>query len=210
MKKATTTMDIYNCGAMAILRPSSLDRAKEITDGCLQGGINVLEISYTISSAPEIITKLKEYYGNQIVIGAGTVLDGETARHAILAGAEFVIAPNLSEQASTVCNRYQIPYAPGCTTVTEMLKAMELGAAFVKAFPISDFYGMNLAKVFKTPIPYLPILASGGITLENLQQYVKNGCDCLGFGGLLSNGTTKEISENAKKIRDGIISARNL
>ena len=113
----------------------------------------------------------------------------------------FIIAPNLSKDVAIVCNRYQIPYAPGCTSVTEAINGLEYGAAFIKAFPISDFYGPKLVSVFKTPIPTMPILASGGINLNNLEDYVKNGVDCCGFGGLLTKGSSEEIAENARKIK---------
>ncbi|MEG0274356.1 MAG: ketohydroxyglutarate aldolase, partial [Longicatena sp.] len=98
--------------------------------------------------------------------------------------------------------RYQIPYAPGCTSLSECIDALSSGAAFVKAFPISDFYGPKLVKVFKTPIPDMPILASGGITLDNLTTWLENGVDLCGFGGLLTKGTSEEIAANAKKIHD--------
>lgn len=200
MKKAETTMRIAACQAMAIVRTDSRERADEIARGCLQGGIPVLEISYTLPEAGEIISFLRRRYPEELLVGAGTVLDAETARHAILHGAQFIIAPNLSPQAARVCNRYQIPYMPGCTSVTEAVEALEEGAAFIKAFPISDFYGPRLVRVFKTPLPDLPMLVSGGITLENLETYLENGADCCGFGGLLTKGTTAEIAENARKI----------
>ena len=137
------------------------------------------------------------------------MLDSETARHAVLCGAEFIIAPNYDEGVAKICNRYQIPYAPGCTSITEAVDALSMGAAFIKAFPISDFYGPKLVKVFKTPIPAMPILASGGITLDNLEVWIDNGVDVCGFGGLLTKGTSADIAANAKKIHEIIIAKRN-
>ena len=136
------------------------------------------------------------------------MLDGETARHAVLHGAQFIIAPTYNEEVARVCNRYQIPYAPGCTSLTEAVNALSIGAAFIKAFPISDFYGPKLVKVFKTPIPDMPILASGGIDLENLETWIDNGVDVCGFGGLLTKGNSKEIAENATRIHDIIAKKR--
>ena len=201
MQKIEVTKRIADTGAMAIVRVKTVERGFEIAQGCLDGGIYCLEISYTLPNAGEVIAALREKYGDKLVVGAGTVLDAETARHAILAGAQFIIAPNLSKEVAIVCNRYQIPYAPGCTSVTEAVTGLEYGAAFIKAFPISDFYGPKMVSVFKTPIPFMPILASGGITLDNLNDYVKRGVDCCGFGGLLTKGTTEEIAANAKKIK---------
>lgn len=201
MQKIEITHKIAECGAMAIVRVETIERGIEIAQGCLDGGINVLEISYTLPNAGEVIAALRHHFKDELIVGAGTVLDSETARMAILNGAQFVIAPNLSKEVATLCNRYQIPYAPGCTSITEAVQGLEYGAAFIKAFPISDFYGAKLVSVFKTPIPYMPILASGGININNLSDYIKKGVDCCGFGGLLTKGTRDEIAKNAKDIR---------
>lgn len=195
-------------GALAIVRTASYERASEIAAGCVAGGVPVMEMSYTLANAGEIISKLQEEFGGQLCVGAGTVLDGETARHAILNGAEFIIAPNFSQEVAKVCNRYQIPYAAGCTSFTEAIESLEWGAAFIKAFPISDFYGEKLPKVFKTPVPDMPILASGGIRLDNLSAWLKSGVDVCGIGSLLTKGSKEEIEGNAKAIRKAIDKAR--
>ncbi|MEG0177702.1 MAG: ketohydroxyglutarate aldolase [Anaerorhabdus sp.] len=209
MFKAETTMRMYNTGALAIVRVQTIERGLEIAEGCLNGGIDVLEISYTLNNAGDVIEAIAAKYGKDICVGAGTVLDSETARHAILKGAQFIIAPNYDEGVAKICNRYQIPYAPGCTSLTEAVNGLTMGAAFIKAFPVSDFYGSKLCKVFKTPLPNMPILASGGITLSNLHEWLENGVDICGFGGLLTKGTKEEITENAKAIRNIIINYRN-
>lgn len=201
MKKAKITKRIYDTGALAIVRTDSFERACEIAEGCMDGGVPVMEISYTVNSAGAIIQRLADTYDEKLCIGAGTVLDSETARHAILHGAQFIIAPNFDAGVSRLCNRYQIPYAPGCTSFSEAVDALSSGAAFIKAFPISDFYGSKLPKIFKTPLPEMPILASGGITLENIGTWLENGVDVCGIGSLLTKGTKNEITENAKKIR---------
>lgn len=146
MFKADIINRMEACGAMAIVRTESIERGKEIARGCLQGGIDVMEISYTLPNAGEVITALNHAFGADMLVGAGTVLDAETCRIAILAGAKFVIAPNFSKEVARMCNRYQIPYAPGCTTITEMIEALEVGASYIKAFPISNFYGRSLRK----------------------------------------------------------------
>ncbi|WP_373128244.1 ketohydroxyglutarate aldolase [Dielma fastidiosa] len=201
MFKTDIITRIEKTGAMAIVRTETIERGIEIAQGCLNGGVDVLEISYTLPNAGEVIEAINKRFNDQLVVGAGTVLDAETARLAILKGAKFIIAPNFSKEVARLCNRYQIPYAPGCTTITEMVEAMEVGASFIKAFPISNFYGPELVSVLKTPIPVMPILASGGITLDNLSDWIKKGTECCGFGGLLTKGTSEEITENAKKIR---------
>ncbi|UUV15168.1 ketohydroxyglutarate aldolase [Clostridioides difficile] len=210
MKKMNITKRMAECGALAIVREEKLNRACEIVEGCIKGGITVVEMSYTLNNAGEIIQGLNKKYGEALCVGAGTVLDSETARHAILYGAQFVISPNYNEDVAKICNRYQIPYAPGCTSLTESVEALSLGAAFIKAFPISDFYGPKLVKVFKTPIPDMPVLASGGINLENLHVWLENGVDVCGFGGLLTKGTVEDIAKNAKKIREIIKNIREV
>jgi 2-dehydro-3-deoxyphosphogluconate aldolase/(4S)-4-hydroxy-2-oxoglutarate aldolase len=209
MKKMNITKRMAEVGALAIVRAETLDRACEIAEGCIKGGIPVMEMSYTLNNAGEIIEGLSKKYGEALCVGAGTVLDSETARHAILHGAQFIIAPNYDEGVAKICNRYQIPYAPGCTSLTEAVDALSLGAAFIKAFPISDFYGAKLVKVFKTPLPYMPILASGGITLDNLHVWLENGVDVCGFGGLLTQGSIEDIAENARKISEIINNFKN-
>lgn len=209
MKKMNITQKMYEVGALAIVRVETLERAFEIADGCINGGIPVMEMSFTLNNAGDIIEGLTKKYGGSLCVGAGTILDGETARHAILKGAKFIIAPNYSEEVAKICNRYQIPYGPGCTSITEAVDALSMGAAFIKAFPISDFYGPKLVKVFKTPIPDMPILASGGVNLDNLATWLENGSDICGFGGLLTKGNSEEIAENAAKIRKIISDSRN-
>lgn len=209
MLKANTTLRMVETGALAIVRTETIERGLEIAEGCLMGGIDVLEISYTLNNAGDVIQAIAEKFKEKICVGAGTVLDSETARHAILKGAAFIIAPNYDEGVAKVCNRYQIPYAPGCTSLTEAVDALSMGAAFIKAFPISDFYGSKLCKIFKTPLPNMPLLASGGINLENLNEWITSGVEVCGFGGLLTKGTKEEIAANAKKIREIIKHSRD-
>lgn len=210
MKKLRITATMYNTGALAIVRTETIERASEIADGCIAGGVPVMEMSYTLNNAGDIIQQLKARYGDLLCVGAGTVLDGETARHAILKGAEFIIAPNFSADVAAICNRYQIPYAPGCTSLSEAVDALSAGATFIKAFPISDFYGAKLAKVFKVPLPDMPVLASGGINLDNLSTWLDNGVNLCGFGGLLTQGSSDEIAANARQIRTIIDEHRNV
>lgn len=201
MEKEKIITTIKETGVMAVVRVETIERGMEIAQGCLDGGVNVLEISYTNSNAGEVIQALKKAFGSQLLIGAGTVLEGVTARLAILSGADFIIAPTFDAEVQQMCNLYQIPYAPGCTSYTEMIEALKQGAAFIKAFPISNFYGPELAKVIKVPCPQVAILASGGVTLDNLNQWYENGVDCVGVGSLLTKGTSGEITENARQLR---------
>mgnify|MGYP001244558573 CR=1 FL=1 len=200
---------IESTGIMAIVRVETEESAYKIADGCLEGGVDVLEISYTLPNAGDIIRALNQKYREKLLVGAGTVLDGETARLAILSGAKFIIAPNYSEAVCKVSNRYQIPYAPGCTSVTEMVQAMENGASFIKAFPISNQYGPKLASILKTSIPYMPLMASGGVTIENIEEWFENGIDCVGVGGLLTKGSSSDIAKNARLLTKKILAFRS-
>lgn len=201
MQKVDTLQRLLTTVLMAVVRVETIDRAQEIVDGCLAGEIDCLEISYTNPNASEIISQLNVLYGDKIIVGAGTILDSETARLAILAGAKFIIAPNFSHDVAELCNRYQIPYMPGCTTYTEAVVALESGASMIKAFPISNFYGSQLGSVFRTPLPYLPLMSSGGVTVENIKDWLASGVEVLGVGSLLTKGTKEEIESNARLLQ---------
>ncbi len=208
MTKEEVIIRIKETAIMAIVRVETEERAFEIADGCLEGGVDILEMSYTNSNAGDIIKALKNRYGESLLVGAGTVLDATTARLAIMDGAQFIIAPTFDQDVQQMSNLYQIPYAPGCTTYTEMMNALKQGASFIKAFPISNFYGAELAKVFKVPFPQMPILASGGATFDNLSTWINNGIDCVGIGGLLTKGSSMAIAENARTLRSIVIESR--
>src|SRR5699024_2260417 len=120
MQYLDTLNRIVDNVVLAVVRVDDIERGYEIADGCLEGGVEVIEISYSNKNAGGVIKDLKTKYTSQMFIGAGRVLDGETARPAILSGAEFIIAPMFNEDVAKICNRYQIPYMPGCTTYTEM------------------------------------------------------------------------------------------
>ena len=207
MKKLETMNRIYQEKLMAIIRVETIERAQEIVDGCLEGEISCLEISYTNKNAGDIIEQLKSIYQDKILIGAGTVLDSETARHALLKGAEFIIAPNFNSEVARLCNRYQIPYIPGCTSMSEIVEALEAGADMIKAFPTSSFIGAKVVSTIKTPMPQVPVLSSGGVTSENIADWLDAGVDCMGIGTLLSKGSKAEITKNARTLRQKVVAA---
>lgn len=208
MNKAETIIKMKESGIMAVVRVETIERGFEIAQGCLDGGVTCMEISYTNVNAGEVIRELKKKFGDKLCIGAGTVLDATTARLAIMNGAEFFVAPNFDSGVMEMANLYQIPYGAGCTTYSEMLNALKAGASYIKAFPISNYYGPDLAKVFKVPCPQLPIMASGGVKIDNVKDWVKNGAEVLGVGGLLTKGTYDDIKENATKLRTELLKAR--
>ncbi len=201
MQKAAITQALYDTCAFAVVRVPTAERGIEIAEGLVRGGVHAMEISYTLPNAGEVISAIKAKFGDEMIVGAGTVMDAATARMAIIAGAQFIVANCYSEGVSEICNLYQIPYAPGCTTMTEANHALSTGAAFIKCFPISNVYGPSLIGLFKTPTPWMPLMASGGINLENLHEWIEGGIDCAGMGGLLTKGSADEIAANAAAVR---------
>lgn len=201
MQKAEVTERLAEVGAFAVVRVETVERGLEIADGLVRGGVPAMEISYTNANAGEVISGIQDRFGDDMLVGAGTVMEAATARLAIMAGSEFVVSNMESEEVARVCNLYQVPYAPGCTTVTEAVKGLEMGAAFIKCFPISNTYGVQLVKLFKTPTPWMPLMASGGINLENLSEWVRAGVDTCGMGSLLTKGSAGEIAANAAEVR---------
>ena len=154
----------------------------------------------------QVIKALKEEFTpDQLVIGAGTVLDAATARIAILAGAEFIVSPAFDEETAKLCNLYQVPYMPGCMTITEMTKAMQYGSDIIKLFPGSAF-GPSFVKAVKAPLPQANIMPTGGVSLDNIEEWFKNGVVAVGAGGKLASGSTEDIIATAKafvsKIRE--------
>ncbi len=201
LQKANVTKALYDTCAFAVVRVPTVERGCEIAEGLLKGGVKAMEISYTLPNAGEVISGIKERFGDDMTVGAGTVMEATTARLAIMSGAEFIVANMMSDEVAKVCNLYQIAYAPGCTTMTEANHALEIGAAFIKCFPISNTYGPSLVGLFKTPTPWMPLMASGGISLDNLATWIKTGIECCGMGSLLTKGSVDDIAKNAAEVR---------
>jgi len=186
--KIKTLTRIYEAGIVAVVRAESGDQAFKIAKACMEGGIPAIEITFTVPGAEEVIRDLRKSISpEELVIGAGTVLDSETARIAILAGAEYVVSPAFDLGTAKLCNRYQIPYMPGCMTLTEMITAMEAGADVIKVFPGSVF-GPDFIKAIKGPLPQAVLMPTGGVSLENVGSWIKNGCIAVGVGGELTGG----------------------
>lgn len=208
MKKLDRMNRIIECGALAVVRAST-ERALEIGEGIVSGGVDVMEVSYTMDSAPKSIRALHERFGKKLLVGAGTVLDEPTAKDAISNGADFIYSPIFDQKVAELCNLYQIPYAPGCTSVTEAIHALRMGATFIKVFPYGGIVGPDLIKTMKTPIPYLPLIESGGVNVDNIDSWLEAGVDAVGIGGALSKGSSDEIAASASIFRQKIDSYRN-
>jgi 2-dehydro-3-deoxyphosphogluconate aldolase/(4S)-4-hydroxy-2-oxoglutarate aldolase len=200
-------------GLVAVVRAENPEKAFMIVDACIEGGVAAIEITYTVPGATEIIKELRQkYISGQIIIGAGTVLDTETARTAILAGAQYIVSPYLNIEVVKLCSRYQIACMPGAMTIREVAECMEAGADIVKVFP-GEILGPTFIKAVKGPMPYAIMMPTGGVTLENVGEWIKAGAVAVGVGGNLTAGAKKgdynSITQTAKQFIQNINNARN-
>ena len=204
MKKMERLTRIEHAGVVAVVREESQKRAIEAARTVIKGGIKGIEVTFSVPQADQVIAQLKEEYQNDssVVIGAGTVLDAVTARLAILAGAEFIVSPCFDQATAEMCNFYQVPYMPGCMTITEMQQAMKSGADIVKLFPANNFTP-QMIKAAKAPLPHVNIMPTGGVNLENIAAWKQAGAIVVGVGGNLFKGVKDEnyelVSQTAKQ-----------
>jgi 2-dehydro-3-deoxyphosphogluconate aldolase/(4S)-4-hydroxy-2-oxoglutarate aldolase len=185
--KIEVLQKIVASGLVSVIRAENPDQAAHIAEACALGGVAALEITFTVPGATGVIEHLAKRFSGQILMGAGTVLDPETARIAILAGAQFVVSPSLNPETARLCNRYQIPYMPGAGTIGEVIEAMECGADIVKVFP-GEILGPAFVKAVKGPLPQASLMPTGGVTLDNVAQWIHAGSVAVGVGGNLTAG----------------------
>jgi len=178
---------ITGSGLVAVIRAESADQASHIAEACGLGEVAALEITFTVPGAAAVIEHLANKERSGVLLGAGTVLDPETARIAILSGAQFVVSPSLNPETARLCNRYQIPYMPGAGTIRDVVEAMECGADIVKAFP-GEILGPAFVKAVKGPLPQAQLMPTGGVTLENVGEWIKAGSVAVGVGSNLTAG----------------------
>jgi 2-dehydro-3-deoxyphosphogluconate aldolase/(4S)-4-hydroxy-2-oxoglutarate aldolase len=191
MNKNDVLQKICDCGVVAVVRAESADQAMKIADSCVEAGICAIEITFTVDGALEVIKKIAESNKDgKILIGAGTILDPETARAAILAGAQFIVSPCLNTEVVKVCNRYQVACMPGAMTVKEAVEGLEAGADIIKVFP-GELFGPAIIKAFKGPLPYIKLMPTGGVNLDNVGEWIKAGSVAVGVGGNLTAGAKK-------------------
>ncbi|NEZ43670.1 bifunctional 2-keto-4-hydroxyglutarate aldolase/2-keto-3-deoxy-6-phosphogluconate aldolase [Paenibacillus alvei] len=197
MKKMQITQKIVQEGVVAVLRGETAEEVVAMAEEAICGGIKVIEITMTVPLALKAIEKLAQKYkwdsldeSTYAIIGVGTVLDAETARAAILSGAQFVVSPFLSAETVTMCNRYRVPVMPGTMTIKEINEAIELGADIVKLFP-GNLYEPSVIKAIKGPLPQANIMPTGGVSLDNLGDWVKAGAVAVGIGSDLTNEAVK-------------------
>lgn len=197
MKKIKLLQRISTEGVVAVLRGESPEEVVEMAKQCIEGGIKVIEVTMTVPFALRAIERLAASYSSDsddpskfAIIGVGTALDPETARAAILSGAEFVVGPSLNPATVTLCNRYSVPVMPGVMTVKEIQEALELGVDIVKLFP-GNLYSPSMIKAIKGPVPQANIMPTGGVTLENLGEWIRAGAVAVGIGSDLTTEAVK-------------------
>ncbi len=199
MKKWEVLNKITEKGLVVVVRAENSDEAKSITDACLKGGAAAIEITYTVPGATKVIEDLAKEYNNEIIIGAGTVLDSETARIAILSGAQYIVSPFLSKDTLKLCNRYQVPCMPGVMTIEGVIEAMELGADMLKIFP-GEAFGPKIIKAIKGPLPQATMMPTGGVSIDNVGEWIKAGASAVGAGGSLTAGAKTGDFESITKL----------
>jgi 2-dehydro-3-deoxyphosphogluconate aldolase / (4S)-4-hydroxy-2-oxoglutarate aldolase len=212
MLKLKVLGEILESGLVAIVRTHSADLATRIAEACARGGAAAIEITFTVPGAGAVIEHLaKEYNSGDILIGAGTVLDPETARIAILAGAQYIVSPSVNVETARLCNRYQVPYMPGAGTMREIVEAMECGADIVKLFP-GETLGPAFVKAVKGPLPQASLMPTGGVSVDNVAEWIKAGAVAVGVGGSLTAGAEKgnlqQVADTAKQFVEKIRIAR--
>jgi len=213
MKKTKKLNLIRETGVIAIMRAQSSDQLIAAADAIKAGGVRVIEVTMTTPGALDVIAEATQRYGEDVLFGAGSVLDAETTRAAMLAGAGFVVAPTLNLDVVALCNRYSIPVMPGCFTPTEMLTAWEAGADMVKLFPAS-IGGPAFIKAIRAPLPQLEIVPVGGVNLDTAADFIRNGAAALGVGSSLVNqklldaGDMEELTRRAARFIEEVKKGR--
>lgn len=214
MDKAQIVKQIEDLGLVPVVRAASSDEAMQAIEAIKAGGVNILEITMTVPGAIKVIEKVADKYGSEVLVGAGTVLDPETARACLLAGAQFVVSPALNLDTIAMCQRYSAPVMPGVLTPTEVITAWSAGADFVKVFPAGSVGGASYVKNLKGPFPQIKIIPTGGVSLKTAADFIKAGASALGVGTDLVDvkairaGEAHVVTERAQQFVELVKEAR--
>lgn len=205
---------IKELAIVPIVRTPTAETAVAAVEAVLKGGINCVEITLTVDKAIKAIETIAERYGDRVLLGAGTVLDPESARICMLAGAQFIVTPSLNVRTVEMARRYSKPIFPGGLTPTEVLTGWEAGADGVKVFPCSAVGGAKYIKALKAPFPHIELVPTGGVNLETIADFIKAGSAAVGIGGELIDaksvaaGDYETIAERAVRYRAAVACAR--
>ncbi len=201
-------------GVVPVIRVSSAGEAFEVVKAIREGGITVIEVTMTVPGAMDVIKEASQRFGQEVLLGAGTILDPETGRMALLSGARFLVSPTLNPEVIRMSNRYGAVVIPGALTPTEILTAWEAGADLVKVFPIAQVGGSAYIRALQGPLPHIPLVPTGGVNLENAGEMIRAGAAAIAAGGeLVDKKAVAEkkysvISENAQRFLAEIKKAR--
>ncbi len=198
MNKVEVLKRIGETGIVPVVRAASADEAMRAVDAIKEGGISILEITLTVPGAVAMIESVVKRFGNEATVGAGTVLDAETARTCILAGAQFIVSPVLNLETIEICRRYSIAVMPGALTPTEVLAAWQAGADMVKVFPCNAMGGASYLKALKAPFPQVELVPTGGVSLKTVADLIHAGASALGVGSDLVDTRAIRAGEPAK------------
>jgi 2-dehydro-3-deoxyphosphogluconate aldolase/(4S)-4-hydroxy-2-oxoglutarate aldolase len=207
MSRESTLRRILDGGIVAVVRAESGEQLAQVVKALAEGGVTAAEITFTVPDAVGVIRKVREELGDSVVIGAGTVLDPETARAALLAGAEYIVAPTVNLDVIRLCRRYDKVVMPGALTPTEVVAAWEAGADVVKIFP-AEVGGPAYIKALRGPLPQVRLMPTGGVDLSTADAFLKAGACCLGVGGSLveakavTSGNWNRLRELASQYAD--------
>ena len=205
---------IREVGLVPIVRAPSPEDAMRAAEAIVAGGIGIAEITMTVPGALKVMEAVAERYGEKVLLGAGTILDTETCRAAILAGAEFIVTPSLDVRVIEMARRYSKPIFPGALTPTEVLTAWQAGADMVKIFPCGPVGGAKYIKALKGPFPQIEMVPTGGVNLETTPEFIKAGAAAVAVGGelvdlkALKEGKLDQITEMAKKFVEAVRAGR--
>jgi len=215
MNKNEVLRRIKEVGVVPVVRASSAEEAMLVIDAIKAGGVSVLEITMTVPGAIKVIEQVTDRYGSEVVVGAGTVLDAETARACILAGAAFVVGPSLNRGTIELCRRYSVAVMPGALTPTEVVMAWQAGADVVKVFPCGALGGAKYLKLLKAPLPQIEMIPTGGVSLQTVAEFIEAGALALGVGADLVDtkairaGQSEKVTEAARAYVAAVRAARN-
>lgn len=204
MKKWQAIQKVEENKIVAVVRGETKEEAEMIAVGAQKGGIDLLEITFTVPHADKLIEELSKRYGSEAVVGAGTVLEPTTARLAILAGASFIVSPHFSLDIAKICNLYQVPYMPGCYTTTEIIEALQAGSDIIKVFP-GNMASPSFIKTMNGPVPQAQLMPSGGVSQHNIKEWIQNGAAAVSAGSSLYFDNEESVRQAAA----GLVEALN-
>lgn len=200
MPREATVQKISDTGIVAVIRADNGEVLADVTEALVEGGVTAIEVTFTVPKAHQVLEYVADRFGDKIQLGAGTVLDAETARIAILAGAEFIVSPIVDLPTIEISHRYDKAMMPGALTPTEVVKAWQAGADVVKIFP-SDLTGPSYLKALKGPLPQIRMMPTGGVNLDTAESFLKAGACALGVGGSLVEKSAIQ-NNDMDRIRD--------